>query len=276
MNKNKDLTTFELDFYQQEGYLVRESMFNEVELLKINSAFERASLKALELSNRGSEYNLDGKRFVNCDYLTIQFEPGIDNKTIKVIEPAHQLDDYLEHLICDPRLVKPIQDIIGQSEISLWTDKLNLKRPREGSGFGWHQDSPYWIHDSSDVNLLPNAYLAIDTSNEDNGCFRVIRGSHLEGCLPGTDNGTQLGGFYTNPSSFDETQQVALEVPAGSLIFFDPHTIHGSGPNQSDFQRRAYIVTYQPGNLPTLKSSTVKNINQDMSSAYLKDSGFLK
>ena len=71
MNKNKDLTTFELDFYQQEGYLVRESMFNEVELLKINSAFERASLKALELSNRGSEYNLDGKRFVNCDYLKI-------------------------------------------------------------------------------------------------------------------------------------------------------------------------------------------------------------
>ena len=44
MNKNKDLTTFELDFYQQEGYLVRESMFNEVELLKINSAFEARTL----------------------------------------------------------------------------------------------------------------------------------------------------------------------------------------------------------------------------------------
>ena len=45
MNKNKDLTTFELDFYQQEGYLVRESMFNEVELLKINSAFERSVIQ---------------------------------------------------------------------------------------------------------------------------------------------------------------------------------------------------------------------------------------
>ena len=64
-------------------------------------------------------------------------------------------------------MVKPIQDIIGQSEISLWTDKLNLKRPREGSGFGWHQDSPYWIHDSANVDLLPNVYLAIDNSNEE-------------------------------------------------------------------------------------------------------------
>ena len=28
------------------------------------------------------------------------------------------------------------------------TAKLNFKHPRVGSGFGWHQDAPYWFHDS--------------------------------------------------------------------------------------------------------------------------------
>jgi ectoine hydroxylase-related dioxygenase (phytanoyl-CoA dioxygenase family) len=51
----------------------------------------------------------------------------------------------------------------------------------------------------------------------------VIRGSHANGCLPGTDNGTQLGGFFTDHSCFDEKDAVPMEVDAGSLIFFNAH-----------------------------------------------------
>ena len=131
---------------------------------------------------------------------------------------------------------------------------MNLKRPGRGSGFGWHQDSPYWVHDSNNVDLLPNVYLSLDDADENNGCFRVIRASHKEGCLPGTSNGTQLGGFYTDPNYFNETD-------AGSLVFFNQHIVHGSGPNLSDQQRRAYIITYQPKDQPMLKSGVVNNIN---------------
>ena len=38
-----------------------------------------------------------------------------------------------------------------------------------------------------------------------------------------------------------------LEVPAGTLIFFSPHSVHGSEPNDSDQRRRAFVLTYQPG-----------------------------
>jgi ectoine hydroxylase-related dioxygenase (phytanoyl-CoA dioxygenase family) len=53
---------------------------------------------------------------------------------------------------------------------------------------------------------------------------------------------------------------VALEVPAGSLVFFDPHIVHGSGPNTSEAPRRALILTYQPAGHPTLKSRQIRNI----------------
>ncbi len=32
-----------------------------------------------------------------------------------------------------------------------------------------------------------------------------------------------------------------------SLIFFSPRTVHGSEPNVSDRNRRALVLTYQPG-----------------------------
>ncbi len=30
------------------------------------------------------------------------------------------------------------------------------------------------------------------------------------------------------------------------MLFFDPHTVHGSQPNASDALRRALLFTYQP------------------------------
>ena len=137
-----NLTSKEKSSYRKDGFLVRENIFSKSEVFKVNEALERAASKALLLSQEGTAYHLDGKRFVDYDYLTVQFEPGLDSETIRVIEPAHQLDEELRELTADPRLVNPIQDIIGMKLISLWTDKLNLKRPKEGTGFGGHQDAP--------------------------------------------------------------------------------------------------------------------------------------
>jgi hypothetical protein len=122
LSTEKNLTSKEESFYKREGFLVRENIFSKSEVFKINDALERAALKALLLSRKGTAYHLDGKRFVDSDYLTVQFEPGLDSETIRVIEPAHQLDEELRELISDPRLVNPIQDIIGMKLISLWTE----------------------------------------------------------------------------------------------------------------------------------------------------------
>jgi ectoine hydroxylase len=173
---------------------------------------------------------------------------------------VHELDAALGALLDDPRIVEPMRDLVGSERVAIWTDKLNLKRPFEGSGFGWHQDSPYWVHDCDHVDQLPNVLVAIDAASEDNGCFRVIRGSHTRGCLAGINDGSQLGGFYTDPELFDERQQVAMAVPAGSLVFFNPHSVHGSFANLSAQPRRALVLTYQPAGYPMLKSKQVRNV----------------
>lgn len=78
--------------------------------------------------------------------------------------------------------------------------------------------------------------------------------------MPGKDDGSQLGGFYTDTRCFDEADEVAMEVSAGSVIFFDPHTVHGSAANESSQPRRVIIITYQPAGFPQLKSGQIRNV----------------
>lgn len=253
------LSAEELFDYKRHGFLKRPRVFGAGELASLRDAVERAVSKASALSAQGKTYHLDEKRFVDVGDMTVQFEHSPSSNIVRVIEPVHHLDPLLEALVDDPRVVQPMQSIIGQTRLSVWTNKLNLKRAGDGSGFGWHQDSPYWVHDCGHVDLLPNVYIAFDDASEANGCLQVVKGSHLEGCLPGTSNGTQLGGFFTDPDRFDETQAVLMEVPAGSMVFFDPHSVHGSSRNQSDRARRAIIMTYQPADFPMLKTGQVRN-----------------
>jgi hypothetical protein len=257
---NFGLSPDENEQYAIDGFFVRVAAFAPDEMLALGLVAERtAAAAAVAAADSGRTYLLDGNRFVDSGDATIQFEHGPDSEAIRVIEPAHLFDPDWGAVIDDPRIVQPMRGLIGRERIALWTDKLNLKRPRQGSGFRWHQDSPYWIHDCAHVDLLPNVMLVLDDATEANGCFRIVRGSHRHGCLPGTSDGSQLGGFFTDPRCFDETLQVLMEVPAGSLVFFSPHTVHGSGPNRSSQPRRALIVTYQPGDHPTLKTRRVRN-----------------
>jgi hypothetical protein len=255
-----ELSKAELDRYREDGFFAREAAFGEDELEVLRKAADSTVTIARLLSEKGHTYHLDGKRFVDVDHVTIQFEHTPESDAVRVIEPVHDLHATFDALVDDPRIVQPMCGLIGQAPVALWTAKLNLKVAGNGSGFGWHQDSPYWIHDCSHVDLLPNVMLAIDDATEANGCLRIVRGSHRHGCLPGTSDGTQLGGFFTNPACLDESQQVALAVPAGSLIFFSPHAVHGSQPNTSSRQRRALVLTYQPGDRPMLKSGRVRNV----------------
>lgn len=255
------LTPEELGFYRAHGYLIREHVFDADEVERLRVSVEAAVEKAYEQTSRGKTYFLDRKRFVDVDDMTVQFEHSEASETIRVIEPVQHLNADIDSLICDPRIVDPVKDIIGVPEVSVWTNKLNLKRAGEGSGFGWHQDSPYWVHDSDHVDLLPNVYVAFDDASKENGCLQIIDRSHKNGCLPGIDNGTQLGGFFTDPNCFSETDAVPIVMTAGSIAFFDAHAIHGSKANHSDQARRAMVMTYQPAGFPMLKTGKVYNIS---------------
>ena len=68
-----------------------------------------------------------------------------------------------------------------------------------------------------------------------------------------------LGPLFTDPRCFDASQQVSAAAPAGSLVFFSPHSVHGSEPNRSDRPRRAMVLTYQPAGHAMFKIDRIRN-----------------
>jgi ectoine hydroxylase-related dioxygenase (phytanoyl-CoA dioxygenase family) len=114
------------------------------------------------------------------------------------------------------------------------------------------------VFDCGHVDRLPNVMIALDDADETNGCLRVVRGSHRGGILPGLPGQGVLGPLFTDPASFDAAAQVPAVMPAGSLLFFSPHTVHGSEPNTSDHERRAFVLTYQPPGHRMFKRDAVR------------------
>jgi len=234
--------------WRDDGFFTREAVFDTAELAALGAAAERCVARATAAMQASSQhYAIDGNVYHEAGGSTIQIEHAPGSQTIRVIEPFHHLDEHMDRLLDDPRLVEPMRDLVGDERVALFTDKLNLKRPREGSRFSWHQDSPYWAHFFRELERLPNVLLTLDDADEHNGCFRVIRGSHRRGMLPGRADAGRLGPLFTDPRAFEAADQVPAVVPAGSQVFFSPHTVHGSEPNRSNAGRRALVLTYQPG-----------------------------
>ena len=240
------LTSAEQKAYKEDGFFLRAAVFRPDEIEAMREASEEVVARAEASGRTGRDYLIDGNRYTEGASETIQYEHNDAAETIRVIEPFHHLHPVFDRLIDDPRIVDPMCGVIGTDRVAVWTDKINLKRPREGSGFRWHQDSPYWTHACEHVDLLPNVLISLDDADEENGCFRLVRGSHRDGCLPGIQDDTTLGVLFTDPDHFNAADQVLANMPAGSLVFFSPHTVHGSEPNLSERPRRAMVLTYQP------------------------------
>ena len=258
------VTSAERRAWLELGFFFREAVFAPAELAALRDAAEAVVHGAeASLAAGGERYTIDGNRYVDVQLAgraaTVQLEHAPGSHTVRVIEPCHGLHPRFEALIDDARIVTPMCALVGAESVALFTDKLNLKRPREGSRFQWHQDSPYWAHFCSHLDQLPNVMVTLDHADQSNGCFRLIPGSHRRGMLPGRQGEGVLGPLFTHPDHFDEASAVAVEVPAGSLVFFSPHSVHGSQPNRSESPRRALVLTYQPGGLRLFKEDRVRN-----------------
>ena len=126
-----------------------------------------------------------------------------------------------------------------------FTSKLNLKRAKEGSRFPWHQDFPYWyVRIGEEAHDIVTAVILLDDADAENGALRVLPGSHKKGPFPRDPNDPLRS--LADPAQVDDAQEVLLEAPAGSVVWFGSLLLHRSAPNLSDRDRRAVLHSFQP------------------------------
>jgi ectoine hydroxylase-related dioxygenase (phytanoyl-CoA dioxygenase family) len=151
----------------------------------------------------------------------------------------------------NPRIVGAAQ-LLLREEVYHWHSKLSVKHPRVGGAWEWHQDYGYWYNDGCLCPSLISCMVALDPATRENGCLKVIVGSHLLGRCDHGRVGSQTGADPERLATVVERLPVRYcEAPAGSVLFFHCNTFHSSEANLSEMPRRAYICCYNAlSNLP--------------------------
>lgn len=153
-------------------------------------------------------------------------------------------DPFWLRLVSDDRLLDLAEAFIGP-DIALFASHYIAKPPFDGQAVLWHQDGSYWPLEPMQVVTL---WLAVDDSLPENGCLRVIPGSHrlpLHAMRRRTDIANVLSSEI-DPTLVDESRAVDCSLHAGGVEIHHPNLIHGSNANRSSRRRCGLTIRYIP------------------------------
>jgi len=144
-----------------------------------------------------------------------------------------------------PEILTMVEQLIGP-DFALWNSSFFAKPAQIGRETPWHQDGEYWpIRPVATCTV----WMAIDDSTIENGCLRVIRGSHKDRQLKphstNSDPNLTLNQELTS-DQFDEADAVDLVLEAGQMSLHDVFLLHGSKANTSTKARRGMTLRYMP------------------------------
>ena len=149
-----------------------------------------------------------------------------------------------------------LRPVLGD-DIKQVTQQIHWKPPGARiSGYRFHQDLMFREAKHAYEDVVRDTVtigVAIDRATKDNGCLRVVPGSHKLGYLGLSDNGSgsimkgltledELVGVGIDPASI-----VDVELEPGDAVMWGLLTVHGSLPNESNNDRAFALSSYVRG-----------------------------
>ncbi|QGQ97200.1 hypothetical protein EHS13_21085 [Paenibacillus psychroresistens] len=240
------LSKEQIDFYNEEGYLIIPNLLNEMDLAPAKAAMNyKVSLIADELVRDG--------------LITDKLEDSPFNKRLAELVKDLSAEDFLNygrswrdrfegyyHLMSNPKILDAVESLIGSELFSNPVYNTRPKIPKVAAGaVPWHQDKSYWP--DANANPVITVWIPLVDANEINGCLHIKPKTHRKRVLKWhTEETTGTGYTALHESQLGKTQTVAMPVSAGSAILFNDRCLHMSTPNQSDEVRWSVDLRYQP------------------------------
>jgi non-heme Fe2+,alpha-ketoglutarate-dependent halogenase len=155
----------------------------------------------------------------------------------------HLYYDWAWALIHHPKVLDAVESVLGPN-ILVWASSVVPKRAQDPGYISMHQDGTYWGLDQGEIT---SAWIALTPSQPENGCMRVVPGSHQKPILPhretwAENNLLTRGQEIEAEVSEDEIVDIALQP--GQMSLHHVRIIHGSNPNPSNTPRIGFAVRY--------------------------------
>lgn len=250
----------QIDEFERDGYLMVEKLVSRDRILEPLIAEYTDRLRTLckrwvndkklpiEAARGDINYMIKSCASAGVDYfqhLDISLPPG----TIESDTPFHAGPAVFD-LITHSNLLDAVQSLIGPEITSNPIQHVRIKPPLASLpsreirphivATDWHQDRGVTLEDADNTHMV-TVWIAVTDANENNGCLRVIPGSHKNPMLAHCPESGQL---HIPPNQFDETEAVSIPVPSGGGVLFHPNTIHSSLSNHSNDIRWSFDLRY--------------------------------
>ena len=159
-------------------------------------------------------------------------------------QKPHLLHPWMDTLVRHPAILDAVEDVLGPN-LLCWGSQFFAKDPGDETYVSWHQDGTYWGLSSPDVMT---AWVALTPSIPENGCMRVIPGTHKTQ-VPHEDT-------FAQSNLLSRGQEIAVEVDAakaldvvlqpGQMSLHHVLIFHGSERNHSSIRRIGFAIRYVP------------------------------
>ena len=258
MHKPAQISREQIRQFHQQGFLILENAFSNQEIASVKEAAldivsefdidtQRTVFKTTDRDAGRDDYFFDSAEAVHCF-----LEEGALNADGELIRPKELAINKIGHAMHDrvpaftkfcrlPLIGQVLRDL-GIHAPQLWQTMYIFKQPGIGGEVRWHQDASYLIADPPGVTGI---WIAIEDATKNNGCLWMQPGQHR---LPlreiyevdwQTRSGT-LSNLDDTPWTLGEA--VAMEVSAGSAVFFNERMPHRSSQNHSQHSRHAFTL----------------------------------
>jgi ectoine hydroxylase-related dioxygenase (phytanoyl-CoA dioxygenase family) len=217
-------------YYEDQGYLVFPELLTAEELAALRQALAEVLVEAQGLEATNEKFSIT------------RTESGGWSPR-RIFNPTAQHQAFYD-LVFHPKILDAVENLIGPN-IQLHHAKINLKPPSNREArFEWHQDYPFFPHTNFDL-LAVMVYF--DDSTEENGCIRIIPGSHKGG--PRNHLFAKDGAFSSQLEDKsvveDPASWLRVPVPAGGIELHHCNMLHSSTANLGTQPRTAMVIQYR-------------------------------
>lgn len=164
------------------------------------------------------------------------YEEKGDPATLKQLIDLQVYDSFFNEVLTNSKFKELAVLLLGEEVVGKNLEYFN-KPPLIGKPTPCHQDGYYFMLNPS---VAVTMWMALEPADEENGCVRYVKGSHLNGMRPHGRSKT-LGFSQTIldfPSEDDIKNEVVFPAKPGDLLIHHSLTLHYAGGNSSATRSR--------------------------------------
>ena len=171
----------------------------------------------------------------------VVYEAGSDKK-ISHLSNLEMHDPYWKDLLNRPRTIELLEACLG-TDVEPLASEVFYKPARVGSAAPPHQDNAYMHFNPPDGIAV---WVALDEVTLDNGCIWYAKGTHKLGDLRHVSGETPpFSKLLADPVDTSKNPEVPALLKPGGAVIHHLQTVHRSGPNRTDHNRRGLVLNYK-------------------------------